>query len=83
MIRTLKNFRIVVFFKEVAPDDIRVSTRAYAPIHASRLMAVFGGGGHPRAAGCRMVQPLEEAIELFIRRSEQAINTGEVLENDL
>ncbi len=83
MIRTLKNFRIVVFFKEVAPGDIRVSTRAYAPIHASRMMAIFGGGGHPRAAGCRLVKPLEEAIELFIRRSEQAINTGEVLENDL
>jgi phosphoesterase RecJ-like protein len=81
MIRTLRDFHIVVFFKEVDANDIRVSTRAYPPIHASKLMSLFGGGGHPRAAGCRIEKPLEEAMNYFIRRAEQAINTGEALEN--
>ncbi|MCK4719840.1 bifunctional oligoribonuclease/PAP phosphatase NrnA [bacterium] len=80
MVRTLEGFRIVVFFKEVDENDVRVSTRAHPPINASRLMALFGGGGHPRAAGCRINLPLMEAIEHFVNRSEEAIGSGEVLD---
>lgn len=79
-VRTLRDFDIVVFFKETGPRDIRVSTRAHPPINASALMALFGGGGHPRAAGCRIKMPLPAAIHHFISRAEEAIRSGEVLE---
>jgi len=79
-VRTLRDFLIVVFFKEVDLADIRVSVRAHPPIDASALMNLFGGGGHPRAAGCRIEEPLEKAIEIFVRKAEDAMNSGEVLE---
>jgi phosphoesterase RecJ-like protein len=79
-VRTLRDFLIVVFFKEISPNDTRLSTRAGPPIDASALMALFGGGGHPRAAGCRIDRPLQEAIELFVARAEEAIRSGEVME---
>ncbi len=79
-VRTLRDFLLVVFFKEIAPNDIRVSVRAHPPIDASALMGIFGGGGHPRAAGCRIEKPLQEAIGLFVGEAEKAIGSGEVLE---
>jgi phosphoesterase RecJ-like protein len=79
-VRTLRDFDIVVFFKEVGPRDVRVSTRAHPPINASALMALFGGGGHPRAAGARIEMPLPAAIHNFISKAEEAIRSGKVLE---
>ena len=79
-VRTLRDFDIVVFFKEVGPRDIRVSVRAHPPINASALMSVFGGGGHPRAAGSRIDMTLQTAIQHFVSEAEKAINSGEVLE---
>jgi len=81
-VRTLKDFSIVVFFKEVEEGDIRASVRAHPPINASMLMSLFGGGGHPRAAGCRLMESLNSAIERFVDRAEVAIKSGEVLERD-
>ena len=80
-VRTLRDFDIVVFFKEIGPSDIRVSVRAHPPISASALMALFGGGGHPRAAGSRIEMPLPEAIRHFISTAERAVESGEVLES--
>lgn len=82
IVRTLRGFKIVAFFKEVGPEDIRVGVRAAVPIDASLLMSKFGGGGHPRAAGCSFRMPLQEAIETFVRETESAILSGEVKEKD-
>ena len=79
-VRTLRDFDIVVFFKEIGPKDIRVSVRAHPPINASALMSRFGGGGHPRAAGARLEMPLPAAIHHFISNAEKAIRSGEVLD---
>ena len=79
-VRTLRDFLIVVFFKEIDTTDIRVSVRAHPPIDASALMNLFSGGGHPRAAGCRIDKPLHEAIDLFVKKAEKAIGSGEILE---
>ncbi len=83
IMRTLQGFEIMAFFKEVDETDIRVSVRAAPPINASRLMAKFGGGGHPRAAGCRINRSLQEAIKKFVAVAEEAIESGEVLEENL
>ncbi|MCX6647505.1 MAG: bifunctional oligoribonuclease/PAP phosphatase NrnA [bacterium] len=82
VVRTLEGFTIVVFFKEVAEDDVRISTRAHRPINANKLMSLFGGGGHPRAAGCRIHLPLREAIDHFVKVAEESIRSGESLEDD-
>lgn len=82
IVRTLEGFRIVLFFKEVTDNDIRVSIRAHRPINANKLMTLFGGGGHPRAAGCRLNMPLKEAIDYLIARAEEGILSGEVTDDE-
>ena len=49
------------------PDGYRVSMRAIADdVDVSRLAALYGGGGHARAAGCRL-PPGEAARDPFLR----------------
>jgi len=81
-IRTLEGYSIVVFFKEVADNDIRLSIRSMPPINASKLMAIFGGGGHPRAAGCRINLPVMDAIDKFVSVAEDAIRSGQAIDPD-
>ena len=35
-------------------DGWRVSMRSLPPVDVAAICAVFGGGGHPRAAGCSL-----------------------------
>jgi phosphoesterase RecJ-like protein len=41
-----------LLFKEMAPGRFRISLRANESVDVAAVAAVFGGGGHPRAAGC-------------------------------
>lgn len=41
----------------------KASVRTHKPADASRICRGFGGGGHPRAAGCTLSGPPEEAAK--------------------
>jgi len=75
-VRLLRDFDMVVFFKEIDRTDVRVSVRAAPPIDASVITGLFGGGGHPRAAGCRFTVPLPDAIRTFVETAERVIRSG-------
>ena len=49
---TVKEILAVVFFKEIGPDDWRVSMRSKGDIDINAIAKEFGGGGHKNASGC-------------------------------
>jgi phosphoesterase RecJ-like protein len=49
---TVKEILAVVFFKEIGPDDWRVSMRSKGDININAIAKEFGGGGHKNASGC-------------------------------
>ena len=49
---TVKDIQAVAFFKEVGPDDWRVSLRSKGAVDVGAIAKQFGGGGHINAAGC-------------------------------
>lgn len=51
---TVKDIQAVVFFKEIAPNDFRISLRSKGNVDVNRVANVFGGGGHKNAAGCSL-----------------------------
>jgi phosphoesterase RecJ-like protein len=64
--RSLIGNRVALFF--YGSDDnaeTRVSIRTRAPLDATELAKQFGGGGHARAAGCTIREPLSPAKRLF------------------
>jgi phosphoesterase RecJ-like protein len=61
--RSLIGNRIALFFYGSEDDnaETRVSIRTRAPLDATVLAKRFGGGGHARAAGCTVHEPLSQA----------------------
>jgi phosphoesterase RecJ-like protein len=49
---TVKEILAVIFFKEIGPDDWRVSMRSKGDININAVAKEFGGGGHKNASGC-------------------------------
>lgn len=58
--------------KETEDGHCKVSLRTTGEIDANKVCAVFGGGGHPMAAGCCLKMPPEQACEILA----QAIAEG-------
>ncbi|MBN2584678.1 MAG: DHH family phosphoesterase [Planctomycetes bacterium] len=50
-----------LLFVEEADGTVRVSLRSKRQVDVARVAGQFGGGGHARAAGCRLRTPLAEA----------------------
>ncbi len=61
--RSLIGNRVAIFFYGNEDDnaETRVSIRTRAPLDATVLAKQFGGGGHARAAGCTVHEPLTQA----------------------
>ena len=49
---TVKEILAVIFFKEIGPDDWRVSMRSKGDININAVAKEFDGGGHKNASGC-------------------------------
>lgn len=64
--RSLIGNRVAVFFYgSEDKGETRVSIRTRAPLDATELAKLFGGGGHARAAGCTINEPLSSAKRIF------------------
>jgi len=63
---TVKDIQAVLFFKEQAPGDWRVSLRSKGAVDVGRVARRFGGGGHRNAAGCTATGDLETLQATFL-----------------
>ena len=59
-VRIIDGVDVAVLMKEVEPGKCRVSMRSKG-VDVSVIATEFGGGGHVRAAGCTIEEPLAEA----------------------
>jgi len=64
-VRNIEGVEVVAFFKEMNNQDIKVSLRAKHTFDVSAIALQFGGGGHAKAAGCLIKEPLEQAVTLI------------------
>ena len=51
----------------------KVSVRSHRPADASRICSNFGGGGHPRAAGCTVDMPVKEACAALMAAAAEEL----------
>jgi bifunctional oligoribonuclease and PAP phosphatase NrnA len=68
---------VTILFKEVGPQETRVSVRTSALADAVAIASAFGGGGHPRAAGCTLQAGLEDAREPVLAEAERELVRGD------
>ena len=66
-LRSVEGVVAAVFFEELAGDKVRVSARSKDPrVDVCEICKMFGGGGHPLAAGARVSGSLTEVEEKFL-----------------
>lgn len=74
VIRSIDTVRVAVFFEELPDGKVRVSSRSKdKTIDVCKVCQIFGGGGHPLAAGARMAGPLHQARERFLQAIHEAL----------
>lgn len=61
--RSIEGVEIGILFKELRPNEIKLSWRSSVAVDVSKLAAYFGGGGHARAAGCTINGPVDQVVK--------------------
>lgn len=57
-LQSIDTMEMAILFKETTPDNTKVSVRTREPLDATQVCIPFGGGGHRRAAGAELPEPL-------------------------
>jgi phosphoesterase RecJ-like protein len=55
-----------MLFKGMDDGSVKVSFRSAGKADVAAIAQQFGGGGHIRAAGCRLSMPLDQAMPLVV-----------------
>lgn len=71
--RSIEGVEVAVSVRQMSSEPLfRVSTRSNGEADVSELCAIFGGGGHKKAAGCSVTAPtLDAAVELIVSTAEK------------
>jgi len=61
VLRSVGTVEVALFLRAIDAETSKLSARAKGDVDVRRLAAVFGGGGHAKAAGATLRWPLAEA----------------------
>jgi len=60
-LRSVEGIEVVVILTELSAKEIRVNLRSQNSFDVAALAQQFDGGGHKKAAGCKIYEPLAKA----------------------
>lgn len=63
-----------VTMREKEDGTFKISMRTSEELDASAICAMMNGGGHPRAAGCSLSLPMEQATQTVLECIEEHLN---------
>lgn len=72
--RNLEGVEVSIFLRETQ-NGIKVSLRSKDYVNVSEICVAFGGGGHPRAAGCTVAGTMEQVKMQVIQRVKEKIKS--------
>jgi phosphoesterase RecJ-like protein len=75
-LNSIAGLELAILFKEVQGELTKISVRSRGAVDAAALCAVFGGGGHIRAAGAELGQSMDEAVRLVLASAKEAIGAA-------
>ncbi len=64
-LRSVEGIEVVVILTELHPKEVRVNLRSQKDFDVAKLAQGFEGGGHKKAAGCKIYQPLAQAQKII------------------
>lgn len=61
--RMIDGVEVALYIREIEPELTKVSFRSRGGTDVRKIAEVLGGGGHQKAAGCTLREPLARAVE--------------------
>ncbi len=71
--RAINTVELGMLFREIAPGKVKVGLRSKQLVDVNRLAAIFGGGGHYRAAGFVIEGELDKVVPRVISRAKEFV----------
>lgn len=71
--RNIDGVEVGILFKVTMNGEVKVSLRSAGKADVSAVAQSFGGGGHVRAAGCRIASGLPDAMALVVDAVRKAL----------
>jgi phosphoesterase RecJ-like protein len=75
-LRAAGGIHVAVLFKELPNGKIKVSLRSKNGVDVSRVARIFGGGGHPQAAGCLIPGDLPDVEARVLSEVRHLLEAG-------
>ncbi|MBU1627058.1 bifunctional oligoribonuclease/PAP phosphatase NrnA [bacterium] len=72
---------VSLLFNELSTDLYKVSFRSKGKINVAKVAAIFGGGGHFRASGCKISGVLDQVKNRVINVLENELLSNELLKD--
>ena len=73
-IQVIAGVEVALCMCELTDGSTKVSLRSQGQVDVSELASEFEGGGHSRAAGCRIVMPYSSAITALVHSAQRYID---------
>ncbi|WP_219836704.1 bifunctional oligoribonuclease/PAP phosphatase NrnA [Paenibacillus sp. R14(2021)] len=70
----VEGVEVGILFKETENGDVKVSMRSSGKADVAAIAQSFGGGGHVRAAGCRLQVGIDDSIPAVVNAVREALN---------
>ncbi|MBC7325518.1 MAG: bifunctional oligoribonuclease/PAP phosphatase NrnA, partial [Moorella sp. (in: Bacteria)] len=72
--RSIAGVEVGLLFRELPDGQVKVSLRSKKIVDVNRVAALFGGGGHRRAAGCTVKGELDTVVARVVAATGEALN---------
>ena len=72
-LRSTAGVEVSVFLYETDTEEYKVSMRSNGKVDVSKIAALFGGGGHVRAAGCSLKGKAHDVLNNITTHIEQQL----------
>ena len=74
-ILSIKDIQVSVFFRETSEGKTKISFRSKGKFNVDHFSRIFGGGGHPNAAGCQLEGNINDIVNKVVTALKKALNT--------
>jgi len=74
--RNIDGVEVGLLFKGLEDGTVKVSLRSAGSADVASIAQRFGGGGHIRAAGCRLAMPLDKAMRLVVDTVRRSLESA-------
>lgn len=73
MARAVEGVEVALLFRELSPGTVKIGFRSKGKVDVNALAGVYGGGGHPRAAGAQLKGALPDIQQEVINKVKELL----------